>query len=183
MYNICFIDEYNEKVKEVFGEKYDLSDDLSQSNVVVTSGASLSEEMLSSKLVFAVLDISRGAADIPEGFCSEHGIVIYRAADREEGSALNVRDYIENGNITGAVNFPDVSLGDFADDVSRISIVMTGIDDPILLGAMMFSGMDIKAVAGGTKKEYGYALVLSREAVMRVPHVDGVIKVRVLQDI
>ena len=183
MYNICFLDEYNENVKDLFGERYDLSDDLSQSNVLVTCGASLSEDMLSSKLVFAVLDCSIGGADIPEAFCSEHGIVIFRASDDLSDPVLHVRDYIENGNITDSVNFPDVSLGAFSDDVSRISIVMTGIDDPILLGAMMFSGMDLKAVAGGTKKEYGYALVLSREPVISVPHVDGVIKVRVLQDI
>ena len=96
MYNLCFIDDYDEAVRESFGEKYDQSDDLSQSNVLVTCGAPLSEEMLSSKLIFAILDCSGGTADIPAAFCSERGIVIFNAGSDTESSVMCVRDYIEN---------------------------------------------------------------------------------------
>ena len=84
--------------------------------------------------------------------------------------------------------------------------MMKGIDDPILLAAMMFSGLDVRAIAGGLyihqnpdgagdSREieqnpdsadaslYGCALVALREPVTRIPHLDGVVKVRVLQDI
>ena len=189
MYNIYFVDNPDTEVIDAFGEYYDVTDDISQANVLITCGNEIAGDMLSSKLIFAVLDCSGGKAPVPEDEIREHGIILFRVSGDTPApagisdAALCVRDYIENGNISGSEHLPDVSLGGFADDVSRISIVMKGIDDPILLSAMMFSGMDIRAVAGGVSGDLGYALVSSREPVTRVPHVDGVIKVRVLQDI
>lgn len=183
MYNLYFAEKPDDNVLECFGMKYDLTDDISQANVLVTGGAEITTDMLLSKLIFAVLDLSHGQVKMPHEMFKDHGIILFTSSGDISEDALRVRDYIENGNITGATDFPDVTLGDFDDDVSRISIVMRDIDEPILLAAMMFRGLFLKAVAGGTKDGYGYALVSSREPVTRVPHVDGVLKVRVLQDI
>ena len=45
----------------------------------------------------------------------------------------------------------------------------------------MFSDINIKAVAGNVRGEYGYALISTDEQITSVPKVDGVIKVRVIQ--
>ena len=202
MYNLFFEGALDEDVRarviESFGEKYDLTDDPTQANVVVTDGNELSDELISSKLVFAVVDLSvvdpskstssKSTSPLSAEALAERGIVLFRTSgdsDNDEIISLvaAARGFIEDGNINGSPLLPDVSLGEFGDDVSRVSILMKGIDEPILLGAMMFSGLDLYAVAGGTNSNYGYALVSSREPVTRVPHVDGVLKVRVIQDI
>lgn len=184
MYNITVLGNNVKETAEAFGEKYSVTDDLTQTNVIIAdpnkagdSGLALTDADLDSKLIFA-------AAGVPAEFCSDRGIVVFGGcSNASQNQVQNIRDFIENGNIEGSENFPDVTLGSFGNDISRIAILMRGIDDPILLAAMMFSGMNIRAIAGGLKGEYGYALVASREPVTRVPHVDGVLKVRVLQDI
>ena len=183
MYNIYFPDGIDEDILAAFGEKYDPTDDLSQANVIVLTGEAARGISLESKLIFAVADLSGGASGLDDEECANKGIAVFRGTEEPQDIAARVRDYIENGNISGSSNYPDVSLGEFGSDVSRMSIMMKGIDDPILLGAMMESGMDVRAIAGGIKGEYGSALIALREPVTRVPHVEGVLKVRVLQDI
>ena len=184
MYNIYCLGEPDTGVLECFGEKYDLTGDISQANVLVSFGADITEDMLGSKLIFAVLDCSYGKSKLPEELLKDLGIILFKKDAPDDSEAVShVCDYIENGNILGAVSFPDVSLSNFGSDVSRIALMSKGFDDPILLGAMMFRGMDLMAVAGSLSGEYGYTLISSREPVTRVPHVDGILKVRVLQDI
>lgn len=273
MYNLAVSGKGNTlgKIKELFGEKYDLTDDLSQANVLAIS-ESESAEIPDSKLLFSVCDITgQGLSDEMIRYCLDSGICIFNnqadpadsadqsnpanhvnpsvSADLAALTVARVCDFIENGNIKGSSYFPDIDLGPFGDDLCRIIIMMKGIDDPILLAAMMFSGLDVRAVAGGlylyqnpacrcsetspadtadpendtnrnsdtdtadpendTNKNsdadtadpdndanknsgsdsaaaeelYGCALVALREPVTRIPHVDGVLKVRVLQDI
>ena len=188
MYNVAFPGSGKEDLS-LFGPKYELTEDLTQANVIVPGGSEISPVTIASKLVFAVTDIGGDGdgsfEEIPEDLCSSGGIAIFGegAGSDKETAIKNTRDFIENGNVVSSVNFPDVSLGDFGDDVSRISIVMRSIDKPILMAAMMFSGIDIKRIAGGTKGDISYALVAGNEPVTSVPKVDGIIKVRVLQDI
>ena len=99
---------------------------------------------------------------------------------RDAGCA---KDFIENGNVRASANLPDVSLGPFGSEAARISIVMREIEQPILMAAMMFRGLPLRAVAGGTRNGVSYALVAADEPVTSVPKVEGVVKVRVLQDI
>ena len=66
MYNIYCLGEPDTGVLECFGEKYDLTGDISQANVLVSFGADITEEMLGSKLIFAVLDCSYGRSKLPE---------------------------------------------------------------------------------------------------------------------
>lgn len=95
-------------------------------------------------------------------------------------AALQTMDYIENGNIVNSVNFPAVSLGERTAD-NRICILTKGEPNPLKLASAMFSDINIKAVAGNVRGEYGYALISTDEQITSVPKVDGVIKVRVIQ--
>ncbi len=95
-------------------------------------------------------------------------------------AALQTMDYIENGNIVNSVNFPAVSLGERTAD-NRICILTKGEPNPLKLASAMFSDINIKAVAGNVRGEYGYALISTNEQITSVPKVDGVIKVRVIQ--
>ena len=148
MYNIYCLGEPDTGVLECFGEKYDLTGDISQANVLVSFGADITEDMLGSKLIFAVLDCSYGKSKLPEELLKDLGIVLFKADAPDDSEAVyRVCDYIENGNINGAASFPDVSLGDLGSDVSRVSLLSKGYDDPILLGAMMFRGMDLEEAA------------------------------------
>ena len=205
MYNLAIsgpADAREETIKS-FGEKYDLTDDFSQANVIAVYDDhtdtidDVIKTILSSKLLFAVCDFTEvGLPDAYVRACSEKGVAVFRE------SPECVCDFIENGNLISAVNYPDIYLGPFGDDISRIVVMMKGIDDPILLSAMIFSGMDVRAVSGGLANMpadfgaeiadntdapedilYGASLIALREPVTRIPHVDGVIKVRVLQDI
>jgi D-3-phosphoglycerate dehydrogenase len=45
----------------------------------------------------------------------------------------------------------------------------------------MFANINIKAIAGGTRGEYGYALISTDDMIASVPAVEGVTKVRVIQ--
>lgn len=219
MYNLAVSggDNESEKIRKLFGEKYTLTDDLFQTNVLVVCGAE-EAEIPDSKLLFAVCDLTEsGLPDSALEFCADRGIAVFGRThdpadgrisddpieiqsdhsdniddnDRSDHSDRNndiaavaaVRDFIENGNLNGETGFPGIDLGPFGDDTSRIVIMMNGIDDPILLAAMMFSGLDVRAISGGLSGSHGLALVALREPVTRIPHVDGVTKVRVLQDI
>ncbi|MBR3146596.1 MAG: hypothetical protein IKF54_00450 [Eubacterium sp.] len=184
MYNVYVSGADAPDITSALGERYIITDDLSQANIILSYDGKISDEMFASRLVFTVVDLSdSGLDDEAVSCCSEHGAVIFRSEDGIDPASVSVRDFIENGNILSSVNFPDVTLGPFGDDISRIIVLTEGIDAPILLGAMMESSMDLRAIAGGLKGGFGAALIAGREPVTRVPHIDGVIKVRVLQDI
>lgn len=95
-------------------------------------------------------------------------------------AACQMMDYIENGNIVNSVNFPAVNLGPMKGD-NRICLMTKGEPYPVKLAAAMFANMNIKAIAGGTRGEFGYALISTDDIVTSVPAVDGVIRVRVIQ--
>ncbi len=103
------------------------------------------------------------------------------AEDNCATMAVNqIMDFIENGNIVNSVNFPAVNLGPGKGE-NRIAVLMKGEPNPVKLASAMFADVQIKAIAGGTRGEYGYALVATDDRVTSVPKVDGVIRVRVIQ--
>lgn len=103
-------------------------------------------------------------------------------------AARELMDYIENGNIVNSVNLPAVSLGPVAADETRVAVITKDEPDPVRLASAMFADNVIKAAAGGTHPSsdgaalYGYALLSLAQPVTSVPKVDGVVRVRVLQD-
>ena len=184
MYNLAVTDNQDRcsEIAELFGEKYDITDDLSQTNVLVIC-SSEGSAVPDSKLLFAVCDMTEeGLPEEAVSYCAERGIAVFRCDDIRQ-TVSEVRSFIENGDLTGNTGFPEIDLGPFGNDLCRIIIMTKGIDDPILLTAMMFSGMDVRAIAGGLNGDYGCALIALREPIARIPHVDGILKVRVLQDI
>lgn len=103
-------------------------------------------------------------------------------------AARELMDYIENGNIVNSVNLPAVSLGPVAADETRVAVITKDEPDPVRLASAMFADNVIKAAAGGTRPSsdgaalYGYALLSLAQPVTSVPKVNGVVRVRVLQD-
>lgn len=95
-------------------------------------------------------------------------------------AAEQLMDFIENGNIINSVNFPAVNLGPRKGD-NRIAILTKGEPNPIKLASAMFADLNITAIAGNVRGEYGYALVSTNDMVQSVPKVDEVIKVRIIQ--
>lgn len=97
-------------------------------------------------------------------------------------ATLQLMDYIENGNITNSVNFPNADLGPVAADESRIAVMTYGVESPVQLAMEMFKDLDIEAAVGGVKGQFGYALISSKTFVEEVNVLPGVVKVRVIQD-
>lgn len=95
-------------------------------------------------------------------------------------AAEQTMDYIENGNITNSVNFPAVTLGPRTGD-NRIAVLTKGEPNPLKLASAMFANINIKAMAGSVRGEYGYALISTDDMITSVPAVDEVIRVRVIQ--
>lgn len=99
-------------------------------------------------------------------------------------AVLQTMDYIENGNIVNSVNFPGATLGPIKGDTdNRIAIMTKGEPNPVKLASAMFADLPLNGVVGGVKGDYGYALVSTSAMVTSVPAVEGVIKVRVIQDL
>lgn len=92
-----------------------------------------------------------------------------------------IMDYIENGNIINSVNFPNASLGPIGNE-NRIAVMTKGVENPVNLAIKMFDGIEITGIVGGTKGDYGYALISTKTTITSVPKFDGVVKVRVIQD-
>ncbi|MDD7512175.1 MAG: 3-phosphoglycerate dehydrogenase [Peptostreptococcaceae bacterium] len=130
--------------------------------------------------------------DFPtEGLLGKEGVLSIphlgaSTAEAEDNCAtmatLQLMDYIENGNITNSVNFPNADLGPVAADESRIAVMTYGVERPVQLAMEMFKDLDIEAAVGGVKGQFGYALISSKTFVEEVNVLPGVVKVRVIQD-
>lgn len=97
-------------------------------------------------------------------------------------AVLETMDYIENGNIVNSVNFPTVNMGPLKGE-NRICILTKNEPNPVKLAAAMFANLKINAIMGGTKGDYGYALVSTNDIVEAVPAIGEAIRVRVIQDL
>lgn len=98
-----------------------------------------------------------------------------------------IRDFIENGNITHSVNFPDCALGKKGES-PRIMILHKNI--PNMLGQfttlLADHGINIELMTNKSRKEYAYTMMdvegeVSRDVINQLSAVNGVLKVRVLQ--
>lgn len=99
--------------------------------------------------------------------------------------ARQVRDYLENGNITNSVNFPETVLPRTAGH--RVSIINANI--PNMLGqissALADSGLNILDMLNKSRGEIAYTLVdvdqaLTEATCERLRGIDGVLRVRTL---
>jgi D-3-phosphoglycerate dehydrogenase len=96
-----------------------------------------------------------------------------------------VRDYLENGNIVNAVNFPDVAMG--RESPYRVGIANANV--PNMLGqistAMAKAGLNIHNMLNKSRGEMAYTLVdvdspVPDTVVASLRAIDGVLMVRYL---
>lgn len=101
-------------------------------------------------------------------------------------AAAELRDFLENGNITHSVNYPDCNMGVKGDGV-RITILHRNI--PNMLGQfttlLAKEGKNIALMTNKSRKEYAYTMIdvdteVSAELERQIASVDGVLKVRVI---
>ena len=101
-------------------------------------------------------------------------------------AAKELVDYIENGNITHSVNFPDVCAP--RTSVARIAVMHNNVEGVIskVTSAISGSGINIANIIDKSKKDKAYMLVdldakISDDVVKTIESFDSVIRVRVFQ--
>ena len=101
-------------------------------------------------------------------------------------AVAEVMDYLQNGNITHSVNYPDCDMG-VKGSGARIRILHRNI--PNMLGQftalLAGEGMNISLMANKSKKEYAYTMIdveseVSGQIAKALEAVEGVLKVRVI---
>lgn len=133
---------------------------------------------------------------IPEIAGVEGAIVIpHLGASTEESedncavmAAKELRDYLENGNITHSVNYPDCNMGTKEKSGHRITILHKNI--PNMLGQftalLAQENMNISQMTNKSRKEYAYVMIdveaeVTQELEEKLNAIEGVLKVRVIK--
>ncbi len=102
-------------------------------------------------------------------------------------AAAELRDFLENGNITHSVNYPDCNMG-VKGAGERITILHKNI--PNMLGQfttlLAEKNMNIALMTNKSRKEYAYTMIdvdtaVSAELEDQIASVSGVLKVRVIR--
>lgn len=100
-------------------------------------------------------------------------------------AAKEIIDYLENGNITNSVNFPNVAMP--RTSASRICVIHKNIPNMLtqISGVVSALGLNIEKLNNQSKKEYAYTILdvddqVSKDAVAKILGIEGVIKVRVI---
>lgn len=98
-----------------------------------------------------------------------------------------LRDYLENGNITHSVNYPDCNMGIKEEGSHRITILHHNI--PNMLGQftslLAKENMNITLMTNKSKKEYAYTMIdvdaeISADVAKRLEEIEGVLKIRII---
>jgi D-3-phosphoglycerate dehydrogenase len=109
--------------------------------------------------------------------------------EAEENCAVmvvdQVREYLEHGTLSNAVNFPNVDM--HRESPYRVAIANTNV--PNMLGqistAMASAGLNIHNMVNKSRKDTAYTLVdvdspISDEAIQAISAIDGVLSVRAI---
>ena len=103
-------------------------------------------------------------------------------------AAKELRDYLENGNITHSVNYPDCNMGTKEESGNRITILHKNI--PNMLGQftalLAQENMNISQMTNKSRKEYAYVMIdveaeVTQELEEKLNAIEGVLKVRVIK--
>ena len=96
-------------------------------------------------------------------------------------------DYLENGNITNSVNFPNCDMG-ICNTEGRITILHKNIPNTLsrFTTAMAAEGVNIDGLMNKSRGEYAYTMLdldhqPSQHAVDHLSSIEGVIRVRVIK--
>ena len=102
-------------------------------------------------------------------------------------AAAEVKDFLENGNITHSVNFPDCDMGAKGEGV-RITILHKNIPNMIgqFTALLAEKNMNIEVMTNKSRKEYAYTMLdvdgtVSEDVEAQLAAVEGVLKVRVIR--
>lgn len=139
--------------------------------------------------------LERYVCDFPSGAILGHARVIAlphlgaSTREAEDNCAVMVadqlRDFLEHGNVTNAVNFPAVSVA--RESAYRIAIANANV--PNMLGqistAMAAAGLNIDNMVNKSRGEMAYTLVdvdrpVGADVLARLAAIDGVLAVRYL---
>jgi D-3-phosphoglycerate dehydrogenase / 2-oxoglutarate reductase len=156
------------------------------------------EGVVSDSAVLAALDSGQlgwYVCDFPSGKILNHPKVVAlphlgaSTREAEENCAIMVadqlRDYLENGNIANAVNFPNVSM----DRESRFRVAIANANVPNMLGqistAMAQAGLNIHNMVNKSRGDMAYTLVdvdspASDGVMAALRAIEGVLAVRYL---
>ena len=96
-----------------------------------------------------------------------------------------VRDYLENGNVRNAVNFPEVVMN--RESPFRLGIANANVPNMVgqISTAMAQAGLNIHNMLNKSKQDMAYTLVdvdspVSREVIAKIAAIEGVLAVRYL---
>lgn len=102
-------------------------------------------------------------------------------------AAAEVRDFLENGNITHSVNFPDCDMG-VKGEGQRVTILHKNIPNMLgqFTGLMAEKNINISLMTNKSRKEYAYTMMdvdgeIPSEVEEQLTSVEGVLKVRVIR--
>lgn len=112
-------------------------------------------------------------------------------AESEDNCAVmavkEIKDYMENGNITHSVNYPDCDMG-VCQSAGRVAILHRNVQNMISGVAAVFgdAGINISNMTNRGKGEYAYSLLdldspATDELVDKLYGLDNVLKVRVVR--
>jgi D-3-phosphoglycerate dehydrogenase / 2-oxoglutarate reductase len=156
------------------------------------------EGVVEEAAIRGALDAKRLAAyvtDFPSAVLLRHAGVIAlphlgaSTREAEDNSAVMVvdqlRDYLENGNVVNAVNFPNVSMG--RESAYRLAIANANVPNMVgqISTAMAHAGLNIHNMVNKSRGEMAYTLVdvdsAVNDAVLAdIARIDGVLAVRYL---
>lgn len=158
------------------------------------------EGIVDDKAVVAALDVKQLHAyvcDFPTNLLKHHPRVITlphlgaSTAEAEENCAImvadQVRDFLENGNIRNAVNFPEVVVP----RESAFRLVVANANVPNMLGqistAVAEAGLNIHDMVNRSRGELAYTVVdldshIPESLRAKIMGIQGVLSARVIQD-
>lgn len=99
-------------------------------------------------------------------------------------AADEIKDYLENGNITNSVNFPNVSIPN--DKVGRITIKHKNMPTVIAKLTEVLSSVNISDMINGSRGEIAYTIIntdheITQDIVDKLNDIPEIMKVRVIK--
>ena len=99
-------------------------------------------------------------------------------------AADEIKDFLENGNITNSVTLPNVAMA--KSGAARVCVISKNTPDMVaaVSAKVAESGNSIAAISSASKKDYAYTIIDTAApadaAAEAIKSVDGVIRVRVI---
>jgi len=135
--------------------------------------------------------------DFPNNLTKNHSKVITlphlgaSTVEAEDNCAImvaeQIRDFLENGNVTNSVNFPDVKMPRNGDNVTRISVTNKNVPNVVgqITTKLANAALNIIDLLNKSRSEYAYTLIdvegdVNEALIADIQSIDGVLRVRAL---